>query len=63
MFEKIDVTGTGQAPVYQFLTTGHGQPKWNFHKYLINKNGKVIGEFPSQVTPESKDLHEAIDAR
>jgi glutathione peroxidase len=62
MFEKVKTKGEGQSPVYQFLTTGHGVPKWNFHKYLVDKNGQVIGEFKSQVTPESKELHDAIDA-
>ncbi len=61
MFEKIDVKGKDQAPVYQFLTTGHGEPKWNFHKYLVDKNGRVIGEFRSQVTPDGKELHDAIE--
>jgi glutathione peroxidase len=62
MFEKVDVKGPTQAPIYKFLTTGHGEPKWNFHKYLIDKNGVVIGEFRSQVTPDAKELRDAIDA-
>ena len=62
VFEKVKTRGDGQSPVYQFLTTGHSEPTWNFHKYLIDKMGKVIGEFPSQTTPESKDLQAAIDA-
>jgi glutathione peroxidase len=62
MFEKVKTKGEGQSPIYRFLTTGHGEPKWNFHKYLIYKNGQVIGEFPSHVTPDSKPLRDAIDA-
>jgi glutathione peroxidase len=63
MFEKVVVSKRdGQAPVYQFLTTGFPAPSWNFCKYLIDKNGKVLQEFPSKVTPESKDLTDAIDA-
>jgi glutathione peroxidase len=62
MFEKVKTKGEGQSPIYRFLTTGHGEPKWNFHKYLIDKNGQVIGEFPSHVTPDSKPLRDAIDA-
>jgi glutathione peroxidase len=54
--------GPDQSPTYQFLTAAHGEPKWNFHKYLISREGKVIGEFPSKVTPESAELHQAIDA-
>lgn len=62
MFEKVKTKGSGQSPVYQFLTTGHGTPLWNFHKYLVDKTGKVIGEFPSTVEPANKDLRAAIDA-
>jgi glutathione peroxidase len=62
MFEKIKTRGNGQAPVYQFLTTGHGTPTWNFHKYLVDKTGKVIGEFSSQTAPESKEIREAIES-
>ncbi|MEN3367502.1 MAG: glutathione peroxidase, partial [Burkholderiales bacterium] len=31
-------------------------PKWNFHKYLIDRSGKVVGNYPSKVTPEDKVL-------
>ncbi len=49
LFEKTKTRGEGQSPVYAFLESGHGQPNWNFHKYLVDKNGKVIGEFHSQL--------------
>jgi glutathione peroxidase len=62
LFEKTKTRGDGQSPVYQFLTTGHGVPQWNFHKYLVGKSGKVIEEFNSQVAPDNKDLLAAIDA-
>ena len=62
MFEKVVTKGPGQSPVYQFLTTGFPAPTWNFCKYLIDKNGKVIQEFPSAITPESPVLRGAIDA-
>ncbi|HVO29318.1 MAG TPA: glutathione peroxidase, partial [bacterium] len=35
LFEKVKTKGAGQSPVYAFLTKGHGEPKWNFHKYLV----------------------------
>jgi glutathione peroxidase len=63
MFEKVKTKGDGQSPVYQFLTTGFPAPTWNFCKYLVDKNGKVISEFPSKVTPESRELRDAIDAQ
>ena len=61
MFEKVVTKGPGQSPGYQFLTTGFPAPTWNFCKYLVDPNGKVLKEFPSKITPESKDLRDAID--
>jgi glutathione peroxidase len=62
MFEKLDVKGEKQAPVYAFLTKKLGVPAWNFHKFLVGKDGKVIAAFPSDVAPESKELRAAIAA-
>lgn len=62
LFDKVKTRGDGQSPVYQFLSQGHSKPQWNFHKYLVDKSGKVIGEFHSQVSPDNKDLRAAIDA-
>jgi len=47
--------------VYAFLTREGGVPKWNFHKILVGKDGKVIRAFPSQVAPESKELKAAVE--
>jgi len=62
MFEKVKTQGEGQSEVYRFLTAKHGEPKWNFHKYLIGKDGQVLQAFPSKVTPDSAELRGAIDA-
>jgi glutathione peroxidase len=62
LFEKVKTKGPGQAPVYAFLTEKNGEPKWNFHKYLVGKDGKVLAAFPSKVEPESADLKGAIDS-
>lgn len=62
LFEKLDVKGAHQAPVYQFLTAKHGEPAWNFHKYLVGKDGQVLQAFPSKVAPESPELRAAIEA-
>lgn len=62
MFEKVVTKPEGQSPVYAFLTRKEAPPKWNFHKYLVGKDGQVIASFPSKVTPESKELLEAIEA-
>jgi glutathione peroxidase len=62
MAEKVDVKGAAQAPVYAFLTKGFGEPKWNFHKYLVGKDGTVIQAFSSKVEPESAELKAAVEA-
>ena len=61
MFEKVVTkAGSGQSPVYKFLGQSGKLPAWNFAKYLVDKNGKVVAFFPSQVTPESPELRAAI---
>jgi glutathione peroxidase len=67
MFSKISVKGEDKAPLYQFLTdtaanpaTG-GEIKWNFTKFLVDKNGKVIARFDSAVRPESAEVAAAIE--
>jgi len=61
LFEKVQVKGAGKVPVYAFLAEKHGEPKWNFHKYLVGKNGDVKAAFPSNVAPDSKELQDAIN--
>jgi glutathione peroxidase len=62
LFEKLDVKGKNKAPVYQFLTASHGEPAWNFHKYLVSKDGQVLQAYGSAVTPDSAELKAAIEA-
>ena len=62
MFEKVATKGAAQSPVYKLLAAGHGEPKWNFHKYLVGKNGQVIRAFESNVEPDDAGLRAAIDA-
>jgi glutathione peroxidase len=61
MFAKVKTKGDGQAPIYKLLSE-KGEPKWNFHKYLVGKDGKILAAFPSKVAPESAELRQAIDA-
>jgi len=62
MFSKsITKPGPDQSPIYAFLTKGRKAPSWNFCKYLVGKDGKVLAFFPSDVTPESKELRDAIE--
>jgi glutathione peroxidase len=62
MFTKTQVTGDGAAPLFKQLTAQTGQkPRWNFHKYLIGRDGKVIDQYSSMTGPESRTLVSAID--
>ena len=61
MFAKLTTRpGPDQSPIYAFLGTSGHLPAWNFSKYVIGKDGKVIAFFPSAVTPDSKVLRDAI---
>jgi glutathione peroxidase len=62
MFEKVKTKGDGQSPVYEFLARKHGAPKWNFHKYVVGKDGQVKAAFPSNVEPDSPDLKKALES-
>ncbi len=62
MFSKTAVSGSGRNPLYAALAQATGQsPRWNFHKYLIDRSGKVVASFASQVEPQAKPLLAAID--
>lgn len=57
MFAKSVVTGAAANPLHSQLTRATGkEPKWNFTKYLIGRDGKVIEHFPSKITPDDKQL-------
>jgi len=61
MFSKVSVNpGPTQSPVYQFLGKSGHLPAWNFSKYVIGKDGKVLAFFPSEITPEAPELRSAI---
>jgi glutathione peroxidase len=61
LFAKVKTKGEGQSPVYQFLSAKHDQPKWNFHKYLVARDGHVIRAFGAKVQPDDPQLRAAID--
>jgi glutathione peroxidase len=66
MYAKISVKGADQAPLYAYLTkdTGSGisgDIKWNFTKFLVDRNGNVVQRFESAVTPDSKEVVSAIE--
>lgn len=63
MFATTSVKGPQANPLHASLIKLTGQePKWNFNKYLIGRDGKVIDYFPSKVAPEDKQLTSKIEA-
>lgn len=63
LFEKVEVKkGGSQHPVYQFLTANHPEPNWNFVKYLVGKDGKVIKRYEPAVKPDDPALAADIEA-
>ena len=63
MYSKTKVTGDSAHPLYQSLYRASGQrPAWNFHKYLVNKNGQFVQSFISKVEPKDSNLINAIEA-
>ena len=61
LFQKGKVTGDGASAVFSYLTQQAGPPKWNFHKYLVGRDGRVLGGYPSATAPEDKKLRAAIE--
>lgn len=63
MYTRSRVTGDDAIALYQALLAATGQtPQWNFHKYLIGRDGRVLGEWPSRISPHDAQLVSAIDA-
>lgn len=63
MFSKITVKGDAKHPLYQWLTESadpKGAVQWNFEKFLVGRDGRVVGRFRSGVDPEDKDLRDAV---
>jgi glutathione peroxidase len=65
MMDKVHAKGAEQHPLYRALTQGieaKGDVSWNFEKFLISKQGKIVARFGSGVTPTSPELVKAIEA-
>ena len=68
MFSKISVKGDDKAPLYKFLTEKEtngafaGDITWNFEKFLVGKDGKVIARFAPRTTPDAEEVVKAIEA-
>ena len=64
MTEKVIVKGSDAHPFYKWAKNNHGKnaiPKWNFHKIIIGKDGKIINTFTSITNPTSKKFIKAIE--
>ena len=62
MFTKTTVRGAQAHPFYKALAQSTGQgPQWNFHKYLVGRDGQVLAAYPSATGPESRELVAAIE--
>ena len=65
MMSKIDVKGDNQAPLYTYLTSDKehgGEIRWNFEKFLVGRDGKIVAHYRSSVKPEGPELTGAIEA-
>ncbi|MFF5967120.1 glutathione peroxidase [Streptomyces collinus] len=69
MTEKVEVNGEGRHPLYDRLTgfadaEGHsGDIRWNFEKFLIGRDGRVVARFSPQTEPDSAEVVAAIEAQ
>ena len=67
MFGKLDVNGPDRHPLYTFLTAaptapdGAGDIKWNFAKFLIDRQGKVVARFSPTTAPASEEIVSALE--
>jgi len=67
MFSKISVTGADQHPLYTFLTSKESNPEfggdisWNFNKFIVDRNGKIVGRFGSKDKPEGEAVTAALE--
>ena len=66
LFDKLDVNGPGRAPVYIALAGGEspfpGDIAWNFTKFLVGRDGKVLARFEPKTKPDAPEVVAAIEA-
>jgi glutathione peroxidase len=61
LFSKVVTkAGAEQSPIYAFLGRSGNLPAWNFSKYVVDRNGRVVAFFPSKVAPDAAELRDAI---
>jgi glutathione peroxidase len=65
MTGKVEIVSPGRHPFYQWVVSEAGEsalPRWNFHKYLVGRNGALIDGFPSSDTPMGFKMLGAVEA-
>ncbi len=62
MFTKTSVSGKDASPLYQQLAATSGTaPQWNFHKYLLARDGRIVANYPSKIAPEDHAFLKEIE--
>jgi glutathione peroxidase len=62
MFEKTHVSKYNAGPIYKTLARISGEyPQWNFHKYILDRNGKLVASFNSKIEPQGKRMLTTIE--
>jgi glutathione peroxidase len=59
MFSKVQITGEGKHPLFTELASGK-DVQWNFEKFLLGKDGKLISRYGSDAEPEGGDIEAAV---
>ncbi|CAM5283086.1 glutathione peroxidase [Thauera sp.] len=61
MYAPITVTGEAAHPLFREIARQSSAPTWNFHKYVIDRKGRVVAAFPSRVKPDAPEVLKAIE--
>jgi glutathione peroxidase len=62
MFAPVSVAGSNTNSVFTYLAKDHGEPTWNFNKYLVDRDGNVVKHYSSGVSPDSATLRADIES-
>lgn len=62
MFAPISVRGQEAHPIFRELARQSAPPRWNFYKYVVDRDGRVVAHFSSMVGPGSRELQRAIES-
>jgi glutathione peroxidase len=62
MYSPIHVRGDQAHPIFRELARQSSAPRWNFHKYVVDRDGRVVASFPARVKPTARELKAAIES-